>query len=177
MVKKAKLAQQSEDNLTIEYDPEDFKKSLPNLYEELKSGDHDENVRIPIDGVVHEEYEEEELYDEEDYEDGEFVPFQEEKPVNCIEVLPEELTNPGCVDFIRRCTTKEDAIEIIEYLFNRGEITEDEADEYRIQLEEKGLESFGPRKTAGYYERKYLRTTDFSGELQKSEQKKPTQSD
>ncbi len=59
--------------------------------------------------------------------------------------------DPDATDFIRRCSTEEEAEEIIAYLEERGEITPEHATELRSQLREKGLESFGSRKEAGFY--------------------------
>lgn len=61
--------------------------------------------------------------------------------------------DPDVIDFIRRCNDEEEALEIIEYLRGREEITVEEADRLRRQLEEEGLRSFGPKKEPGYYER------------------------
>lgn len=61
--------------------------------------------------------------------------------------------DPDATDFIRRCSTKEEAEEIIAYLEERREITPEHASELRSQLQEKGLESFGSRKEAGFYHR------------------------
>ena len=61
--------------------------------------------------------------------------------------------DPDATDFIRRCSTEEEAEEIITYLEERGEITPERASELRSQLREKGLESFGIRKEAGFYHR------------------------
>ena len=60
---------------------------------------------------------------------------------------------PNVIDFIRRCSGEEEALEIIEYLRGREEITVEEADRLRRQLEDDGLRSFGPKKDPGYYER------------------------
>ena len=60
--------------------------------------------------------------------------------------------NPDMVDFIRRCSTPEEAEEIISYMEGRGEITRDEAEETRQQLETKGLRSFGEKKNPSFYE-------------------------
>jgi hypothetical protein len=60
--------------------------------------------------------------------------------------------DPNIIDFIRRCTTDEQALEIIEYMKNREEITIEEAEKYCKQLEEEGLQSFGRKKNPGYYE-------------------------
>jgi len=61
--------------------------------------------------------------------------------------------DPGVVDFLRRCSSDEEALEIIEYMRNRGEVTEKEAEKLCAQLREKGVRSFGPKKTPGYYEK------------------------
>ena len=61
--------------------------------------------------------------------------------------------DPDVIDFIRRCSGEEEALEIIEYLRGKEEITVEEADRLRRQLEEEGLRSFGPKKEPGYYER------------------------
>ncbi|MBC7130119.1 DUF2095 family protein, partial [Candidatus Bathyarchaeota archaeon] len=58
---------------------------------------------------------------------------------------------PDVVDFIRRCETKEQAEEIIDYLERRGEIGKEYADRLRKQLKEKGVRSFGPKKEDDYY--------------------------
>jgi hypothetical protein len=61
--------------------------------------------------------------------------------------------DPGVVDFLRRCSCDEEALEIIEYMRSRGEVTEEEAGRLRAQLRERGVRSFGPKKQPGYYER------------------------
>jgi hypothetical protein len=61
--------------------------------------------------------------------------------------------NPNIIDFIRRCTNENQALEIIEYMKERNEITVLEAEKLLKQLEDEGLRSFGAKKTHGYYER------------------------
>ena len=61
--------------------------------------------------------------------------------------------DPDVIDFIRRCANETQALEIIEYMKDREEITLEEAEMLCKQLEEEGLQSFGKRKTPGYYER------------------------
>lgn len=60
---------------------------------------------------------------------------------------------PGVVDFICRCETKEEALEIIEYLHKKGELSEEYAKTLKKQLNEQGLEYFGEHRAPGYYER------------------------
>jgi hypothetical protein len=60
---------------------------------------------------------------------------------------------PGVIDFICRCSTEEEAMEIIEYMLTKGDISEKHAKELKAQLQEKGLEFFGEHRAPGYYER------------------------
>lgn len=59
--------------------------------------------------------------------------------------------NPTVVDFIRRCDTEEEALEIIEYMEKTDQITSKEADDLRKQLNNSGVRSFGEKKEKGYY--------------------------
>ncbi|ADI32706.1 DUF2095 family protein [Staphylothermus hellenicus] len=61
---------------------------------------------------------------------------------------------PGPIDYIRRCKTVEEALEVLDYLEKHGEINSDEANELRRILKEKGLGFFGSRKEDNYYYRK-----------------------
>jgi len=58
---------------------------------------------------------------------------------------------PRPIDYLRRCDTEEQAIQTIEYLEGRKEITCEYAEELRKQLKEKGVRSFGPKKEEDYY--------------------------
>jgi hypothetical protein len=60
---------------------------------------------------------------------------------------------PGPMDFLRRCSTKQQATEIIDYLEKRGEISKQEANEFRSQLKKYGLKAFGKKKQIGFYEK------------------------
>jgi hypothetical protein len=60
---------------------------------------------------------------------------------------------PTVIDFIRRCETDEQALEIIDFMEKRGEITQDYAKRLKNQLARLGVRSFGERKKPGYYER------------------------
>ena len=59
--------------------------------------------------------------------------------------------DPDVVDFIRRCDTVDQALEIIDYLENIGDLNSKEGDKIRKQLETDGLRSFGPKKEKGFY--------------------------
>ncbi len=60
---------------------------------------------------------------------------------------------PTVIDFLRRCETEEEGLEVIEYLEKRGEISREYAAKLKIQLLTKGIRSFGPKKEPGYYYR------------------------
>jgi hypothetical protein len=63
---------------------------------------------------------------------------------------------PTVIDFIRRCETEEQALEIIDFMEKRGEITQDYAKRLKNQLAKLGVRSFGEQKKPGYYERNRL---------------------
>jgi len=60
---------------------------------------------------------------------------------------------PTVLDYLRRCSTDEQALEIIEYLESKGEIENDYAKRLRRQLADQGLGSFGKQRKPGHYER------------------------
>ena len=59
--------------------------------------------------------------------------------------------NPDGIDLLRRCNTKEEATEIINFMEKRGEISQEFANKLYDQLNEKGLRSFGNKKREYYY--------------------------
>lgn len=59
--------------------------------------------------------------------------------------------NPNVIDFIRRCDTDKEALEIIEFLEKKNDITSEQGDSLRKQLEKDGLRSFGSKKKKGFY--------------------------
>lgn len=59
---------------------------------------------------------------------------------------------PTVIDFIRRCETDDQAIEIINFLERKGEIDGEHAKRLRVQLAEHGLRSFGKKREPGCYE-------------------------
>jgi len=58
---------------------------------------------------------------------------------------------PDVVDYIRRCDTMDQAVEIINYMLKRGEINTKEAREFKSQLKAQGLRSFGTKKETDHY--------------------------
>ena len=109
-----------------EYDMEEFKEAFPHLHKELGE------EGVPLSGYrtsgEKAEKELDEVYDFSGY-------------------------NPTVIDFLRRCETDEEALEIINWMENRGEITHDIARELRITLTKKGVRVFGAKKEWGWYEK------------------------
>ncbi|MEM1657861.1 MAG: DUF2095 family protein [Candidatus Jordarchaeales archaeon] len=66
-----------------------------------------------------------------------------------------EIKDIDVVRLLRRCDNEEQALEIIEYLRKRGEITEEYAAQILKQLKEKGLRSFGSKISWGFFEKEY----------------------
>jgi len=59
---------------------------------------------------------------------------------------------PTVIDFIRRCDTEQQALEIIGFLESRGELSPEYARRLSNQLARLGLRSFGPKRNPGCYE-------------------------
>ncbi len=59
---------------------------------------------------------------------------------------------PTAVDFIRRCGTEQQALEVINFLEGQNKIGKSYAKRLRNQLTRKGLRSFGPKRNPGCYE-------------------------
>ncbi|MEM2905891.1 MAG: DUF2095 family protein [Candidatus Bathyarchaeia archaeon] len=71
-----------------------------------------------------------------------------------------ELRGPDAVSYLRRCSTLEEAEEIIAYLERKGEINPEYADSLRREAHEGGVAAFGEKKEQGYYFRKYWTERD-----------------
>jgi len=68
--------------------------------------------------------------------------------------LPEGYS-PTPIDYLRRCSNDEEALEVINYLEKKGEIDGKLSEMLRQQVRSLGVRSFGPLKEEGYYLRKY----------------------
>ena len=108
-----------------EYDKEEFERKFPALAKELEEGG------VPIEAFRADEEE-----GEREAEPRSFAGYE-----------------PTVIDFLRRCETDEEALEIINWMESRGEITPEIAKELRITLAKKGVRAFGPKKEWGWYER------------------------
>lgn len=196
-MKKPLYPHPSKDGLTIDYDKEDFNKSLPFLAKEL--GDNRSQGRLQINGIEQDpenpqEEPNENAFNIEDDSDTEisienglgkkknierqefkenFVSQSQEKRKKIEEYVAkqsnssefQELYNPKAEDFIRRCNTLDQAEEVIEYLLKRKEISMQDAQTLRDKLKKEGLTSYGPKKSWGYFERKYRRGAEIKKEF------------
>ncbi|NHJ32301.1 MAG: DUF2095 domain-containing protein [Asgard group archaeon] len=84
-------------------------------------------------------------------EDIEKEALLSEKPTSMLDPFKFAGYDPNVVDFIRRCDTIDQALEIIDYLENIGDISTKDGEKIRKQLETDGLRSFGPKKEKGFY--------------------------
>ncbi len=67
------------------------------------------------------------------------------------EATQKEPYTPTVIDYIRRCDTVSQAIEIVDYLVKQGEINTSQARDIKQQLKSNGVRSFGAKKETGYY--------------------------
>lgn len=111
-----------------EYDREEFRERFPALSRELEG---EGELQITAYRTS-----EEEALEEEEAELQDFSGY-----------------NPTIIDFLRRCETDEEALEIINWMEDRGEITHEMAKDLRITLAKKGVRAFGPKKEWGWYEK------------------------
>lgn len=58
---------------------------------------------------------------------------------------------PDVVDYIRRCDTVPQAIEIVDFLAKQGEITAAQAKAIKSQIKAEGIRSFGAKKEKDHY--------------------------
>ena len=132
---------QNEDKLNLEYDKEEFQSKFPYLMEEVSNKEQS----IKIDSIK-----------------NEIEKVWDENPIRREKNIPNELINPGAIDFLRRCTSNEEAFEIIDFLLQRNELRREEYDELYDKIVQEGglqklIEESGGLKKTGYYERKYYK--------------------
>ena len=124
-----------ENGLTITYDKNEFNENFPHLKTEItgkKKSVKIDSIKTNIDTIN--------LNSNKDHQ--------------------RELVNPEVIDFIRRCTTIEEALSILDYLVKRKEISESDYTSYKNQImKREGLREFidkhGGFKKPGYYEKKF----------------------
>ncbi|MFO8019288.1 MAG: DUF2095 family protein [Promethearchaeia archaeon] len=142
--KKPKI--NKDNGLSIGYDKDEFEKFFPSLSKEIARGKRS----LKIEGIDLEVEEEKKKEKEK----------QKRKQENKSSDPPDELVNPGVTDFLRRCKTKGEAIEILDYLLKREEISKTQHKKILKKISTKGglkryIEESGGFKKPGYYIRKY----------------------
>jgi len=63
--------------------------------------------------------------------------------------------DPSVLDFLKRCDNDREALEIVDYLERRGEITEAYAASLRTWIKKKGVRYFGEKRAPGHYFREF----------------------
>ncbi len=69
--------------------------------------------------------------------------------------------NPTVIDFLQRCKTESEGIEVVTFLVGQKELTEKEGETIIKQIRTKGIRSFGEYRRSGYYD-KQARRKQFS---------------
>jgi len=138
--------------LNISYDKEELKKFYPNLISEL----YNKKRSMQINSV-----------------NMEIEHSQENINYKSNENLHDELINPGIIDFIRRCTTKEQALEILDYQLKSKELTQVKYDSLRNLIIQEGdlkklIDEGGGFKRPGYYYKKYYKKRHESKRLKEN---------
>lgn len=134
-----KLTINNTNGLHINYEKIELEKQFPNLISEIT----DKKKTLKIHSV-----------------NPDIESITREKQFNETVDYYEDLKNPGAIDFLRRCTSKNEAIEILDYLQKRKEISQETYKKLKLQILKKGglknlIEKCGGFKNPGYYERKF----------------------
>ena len=108
-----------------EFDEREFKRKFPHLYKEL--GDSTSRER----------------------KDSESPEGQDAEPDES------DGYSADAISYIRRARTNEEAIEVVNYMRKRGELSDTDAGSIIKQIKERGVRSFGGLKTWGHYEREF----------------------
>lgn len=132
---------QHKDGINVEYDKEYLQRKFPHLMSEMSNKEQS----IKIDSIT-----------------SEIEKSKDEVSLKNEVKIPNELINPGAIDFLRRCNTNEEAFEIIDFLLQKKQLTREEYDDIHGKIvQEEGLkkliEERGGLKKKGYYERKYYK--------------------
>ena len=130
---------EEKDGLKISYDKNELKENFPYLVKEISRNQKSlkiDSVRMEIENTNN----------------------QNSQTSN--NFSPDELINPKAIDFIRRSTKTEEALEILNFLLKRKDLTRSDYISLKNQiLQENGLRNLvnkhGGFKRPGYYERKF----------------------
>ncbi|MHA2036463.1 MAG: DUF2095 family protein [Promethearchaeota archaeon] len=126
---------EDKEGLTVSYNRDEFKEKFPHLVTEIRG----KKKFVKIESIEN---------------NSSLKKLRDEI------AYPDELVNPGPIDFLRRCTNKDEALDILDFLLNQKEISEKEYNSFKNEiLNGDGLKEFidkhGGFKDHGYYEKKY----------------------
>ncbi|MFW9971444.1 MAG: DUF2095 family protein [Candidatus Odinarchaeota archaeon] len=144
-----KIEIEKSNGLKISYDKAEFGQQFPHLTEEISK----QKKSLKIESI-----------------DIDKEQKSEKKTPISKNLSPNELSNPGVIDFLRRCTKNKDAIDILDYLLKRNEISIQEYNKYKKIISQKGglkqlIDQCGGLKRPGYYMRKYYKKEINNQEL------------
>ncbi len=130
-----KIKVENKEGLIVSYDKDELKEKFPHLITEIVG----KKKSLKIDSI-------------------EYTTDLKQSKVGM--PYPDELVNPSVIDFLRRCTNNDEALNILDYLLKQKEISEKDYNSIKNQiLKGEGLEEFidkhGGFKGHGYYEKKY----------------------
>jgi len=130
-----KIKVENKEGLTVSYDKDELKEKFPHLATEIVG----KKKSVKIDSI----------------ENNTILKQSEAEISN-----PDELRNPSAIDFLRRCTNNDEALNILDYLLKKKEISEKDYNSFKNQIIEgeglnKFIEKHGGFKGHGYYESKY----------------------
>lgn len=134
-----KIKVENNEGLTVSYDKDELNEKFPHLITEIAG----KKKSVKIDSIEND---------------------IDLKQVKLKFSSPNELVYPNAIDFLRRCTNRNEAINILEYLLKQKEISKKDYNSFKNQiLREEGLEEFinkhGGFKGPGYYEKNYRKKT------------------
>ncbi|MDD1775900.1 MAG: DUF2095 domain-containing protein [Candidatus Methanomethylicus sp.] len=125
----------------------EIKKNFPNLYKELEESEskteEPESIESAADCECLTEHEQRQ------------TPPVKNQRIRKLKVDRGRSYEPSALDFLQRCSTNEEALEIISYLEKRGEITGALAESLRKKVATKGVRAFGPKREPGYYHKAF----------------------
>ena len=144
-----KVEIEDSNGLKIFYDKDELSNQFPHLIEEIST----KKKSLKIESI-----------------NMDIEPEKEKDQQKTNNLYLNELYNPGIIDFLRRCTNKEDAIDILEYLMARKEIPLEDYTKYKKIISQEGglkqlINEHGGLKRPGYYMRKYYKKEINNQEL------------
>ena len=135
-----KKAQISKDKLSVDYPRDEIETYLPNLAEEI-NGLEQKSIEFTSESS-----------------ENQVVPRSQEEIQKAVESnydSDSELFLPKTEDYLRRCSTLDEAKDIIDHQLKLNEISKEQAKELWELCAKHGIRYFGQKKEWGYYEKTY----------------------